>query len=70
MDATRDRHHMPPSLSTSERSLLGGAPAANEEHFLETMQPERVEADGGWDAYEVWRRFIKEARDRRDHCSR
>lgn len=24
-----------------------------------------IEATGGWDAYEVWRRFIKEARERR-----
>jgi hypothetical protein len=24
-----------------------------------------IEATGGWDSYEVWRRFIKEARDRR-----
>ena len=24
-----------------------------------------IETTGGWDAYEVWRRFIKDARDRR-----
>ena len=26
-----------------------------------------IASTGGWDAYEVWRRFIKDARDRRKH---
>ena len=26
-----------------------------------------TESAAGWDAYEVWRRFIKDARDRRQH---
>ena len=31
------------------------------------IQPniESIESTGGWDAYEVWRRLIKDARDRR-----
>jgi hypothetical protein len=27
----------------------------------------RPESPAGWDAYEVWRRLIKDARDRRQH---
>ena len=46
--------------------LIGGT-AANADELGEgrPRQATGVEATGGWDAYEVWRRFIKEARDRR-----
>ena len=36
------------------------APARNAER---TAQP--LDASGGWDAFDVWRRLIKEARERR-----
>ena len=32
---------------------------------IDTVIEPGIGAAGGWDAYEVWRRFIKEARDRR-----
>ena len=44
--------------------------AANADHVGErAVAPAaaRVGGSGGWDAYEVWRRFIKDARDRRQH---
>ena len=45
------------------------ASAANADHVGELgVAPaivSHVEALGGWDSYEVWRRFIKDARDRR-----
>jgi hypothetical protein len=34
---------------------------------IDTVIEPGIEATGGWDAYDVWRRFIKEARDRRKH---
>ena len=43
--------------------------AANADHLGERgaapVAGVHVEVLGGWDAYEVWRRFIKDARDRR-----
>jgi hypothetical protein len=54
--------------------LINGGSAANADS-LEAMSVQAqleahaadssIEATGGWDAYEVWRRFIKDARDRR-----
>lgn len=43
----------------------GNAPA--QAHTQQSLaQPHQdIESTGGWDAYEVWRRFIKDARDRR-----
>lgn len=32
---------------------------------IDTVVQPNIEATGGWDAYEVWRRLIKDARDRR-----
>ena len=34
---------------------------------IDTVIQPSIETTGGWDAYEVWRRFIKDARDRRKH---
>jgi hypothetical protein len=56
--------------------LISGGSAANADELGDTVAAAGV-ADigidtmiesagtGGWDAYEVWRRFIKDARDRR-----
>ena len=32
---------------------------------IDTVIEPSIGTTGGWDAYEVWRRFIKDARDRR-----
>lgn len=47
--------------------FLSVAPAANADRMSERPeQPVDINATAsGWDAYEVWRRFIKDARDRR-----
>ena len=34
---------------------------------IETVIEPSIGSTGGWDAYEVWRRLIKDARDRRKH---
>jgi hypothetical protein len=34
---------------------------------LDTVIEPTIGSTGGWDAYEVWRRLIKDARDRRKH---
>jgi len=44
--------------------------AANEDHvghnlFLRSDAEKSTAESGGWDAYDVWRRLIKDARDRR-----
>lgn len=48
--------HHPVSAANADK--LGDAAAA---------QMKDIESTGGWDAYEVWRRFIKDARARRRH---
>jgi hypothetical protein len=60
------------SVSTSlPAHVLPSGSAANADHVSERVAAPvaaRVEsAAAGWDAYEVWRRFIKDARDRRTH---
>ena len=48
--------------------VIASGSAANADHVSERpVAPAavRVEAPAGWDAYEVWRRCIKDARDRR-----
>ena len=47
--------------------LLAPSSPANADHVGERAVPVavRAEAPAGWDAYEVWRRCIKDARDRR-----
>ena len=53
------------------KQLLTTAPAANADRLGEADMPVRpTETATGWDAYEVWRRFIKEARDRRELANR
>lgn len=60
-------------------SQISGGSAANADQLgtaitmtapdigLETVIEPNIESTGGWDAYEVWRRLIKDARDRRKH---
>lgn len=59
--------------------LISGGSAANADELgealavsaqpadigIDTVIQPSIETTGGWDAYEVWRRFIKDARDRR-----
>jgi hypothetical protein len=55
--------NVPNSIATE---LLTSTPAANEDRMDEAAAPAPGISDtGGWDAHEVWRRFIKEARERR-----
>lgn len=52
-------------FATSQRRNV--VPAANTDQLGEHPQPSVnvTQTASGWDAYEVWRRFIKDARDRR-----
>jgi len=53
-------------IETISGELLNTAPAANADRLGEHPgNPQVTETSTGWDSYEVWRRFIKEARDRR-----
>jgi hypothetical protein len=49
------------------RSLLQTPSAANADDLGDTtvIETKSMESTGAWDSYDVWRRFIKEARDRR-----
>lgn len=57
-------------IETMNGQLLS-APAANADRLGEQSVEHSVpqagvtETASGWDSYEVWRRFIKDARDRR-----
>lgn len=57
------------SVSTSlPVHVVAPGSAANADHVGERAAAPaavRVEVSAGWDAYEVWRRCIKDARDRR-----
>ena len=44
--------------------------AANDDHLPSAGRPRDVSETGGWNAHDVWRRLIKEARDRRDAAGR
>ena len=57
-------------------SQINGGSAANADQLgaltvpdigVDTVIEPTIESTGGWDAYEVWRRLIKDARDRRKH---
>lgn len=56
---------IPEPIPTTQ--LLSAVPAANADRLGEQSQPVAnvTETGSGWDAYEVWRRFIKDARERR-----
>jgi hypothetical protein len=50
--------------------VLAAGSAANADHLGERTAvpaPALTDTSTGWDSYEVWRRFIKDARDRRQH---
>ena len=50
--------------------VIAPGSAANADHVIERpVAPAagRAESPAGWDSYEVWRRCIKDARDRRQH---
>ena len=58
----------------SSTSLRSDGTAANDDHLghaialnhaRHTQASQQTSATGGWDAYDVWRRLIKDARDRR-----
>lgn len=53
--------------SAANADELGEAVAAasGAEVGIDTMIEPSIGSAGGWDSYEVWRRFIKDARDRR-----
>lgn len=57
------------SKSIKSAQLIGSSTAANADELGEgrNAPSQGIESTGGWDAYEVWRRFIKDARDRRKH---
>jgi hypothetical protein len=57
------------SPTTVTAHVIASGSAANADHLGErsaTPAARRDDSHSGWDAYEVWRRFIKEARDARD----
>jgi hypothetical protein len=55
------------SVSKPITQIVVPAAAANADQLGEAgvVKTKSIEATGGWDSYEVWRRFIKDARDRR-----
>ena len=59
---------MSSTQQTITDQLTGLAKAANADDVGDRAAPLAgvTETATGWDAYEVWRRFIKEARDRRE----
>ncbi|HEY6644603.1 hypothetical protein [Povalibacter sp.] len=58
---------MSSTQETISSQMHGVASAANADDLGEHLGTTKVtETASGWDAYEVWRRFIKEARDRRE----
>jgi hypothetical protein len=65
------KHMNSVSTPVPGHAIPPGSAAANADHLGERSTAPaaagRVEPPGGWDAYEVWRRFIKDARDRRQH---
>lgn len=52
----------------TEQTLLKAVPAANADRLTEAVQAQEAafENAGAWDSYEVWRRFFKDARARRE----
>jgi hypothetical protein len=58
------------SMKTVSKTINGqllNVPAAANDDRLDDARPRDrgIEATGAWDSYDVWRRFIKEARERR-----
>ena len=61
---------MSSSPTSVTNQILGAGSAANADQLGEAAPVEAKEAatSQGWDAYDVWRRFIKEARARRQQA--
>jgi hypothetical protein len=62
--------HMSSVTKPIKRPMIESASAANADRLDEmttstTVETKGIEGTGSWDAYDVWRRFIKEARERR-----
>jgi hypothetical protein len=56
------------SATAANADQLGDALALTSSDVgIDTVVQPNIESTGGWDAYEVWRRLIKDARDRRKH---
>lgn len=66
---TLSNDHMTSATRSIKHPLLEAGTAANADELAEpteaTPEAKGIEGTGAWDAYDVWRRFIKEARDRR-----
>jgi hypothetical protein len=61
------RNYSPPTLNS-----LTGLDAANDAHLPKPASPlglRDTAESGGWNAYDGWRKLIKEARERRDSKS-
>jgi hypothetical protein len=61
-----------PNLRAGGFAAMANTSAANDDHLSSkaTTTLRRSVADtGGWCAYDVWRRLIKEARERREQAS-
>lgn len=56
----------PPGNPSSDPSMLKVVSAANSDRLHDGLADSKFQSTGGWDSYEVWRRFIKDARDRRE----
>jgi hypothetical protein len=56
------------NYNTPALTSLTGLEAANDAHLPKPTIPVGRAADetGGWNAYDVWRKLIKEARERRE----
>jgi hypothetical protein len=51
--------------SAANADQVGDTVVATADIGIDTVIEPSIGSAGGWDSYEVWRRFIKEARDRR-----
>lgn len=65
-----DSIYMSSTQEVISKQLLDVVPAANDDHVeqqgAQAQSVDVTDTASGWDAYEVWRRFIKDARDRRN----
>ena len=68
---TSDHPVMSTASNPIKSQLISSHPesAANADQLgeAETVEIRGIESTGVWDAYDVWRRFIKDARARRHH---
>jgi hypothetical protein len=67
-DLSGKQKHMNSVSNSLPVHVVASGSAANADHVGERAAAPaaiRVEVSAGWDSYEVWRRCIKDARDRR-----